>query len=372
MINNPNLINKKRPYIVVSMSGGIDSSVTAMLLKKMGYHVEGIFMKNWEEDDTLNFCNSKQDLSDAHDICDILRIKLHTVNFSNAYWDNVFNFFIKEYKTGRTPNPDILCNKKIKFKVCLDYIKSLGADLLATGHYAKINFFNGNFILKKASDIKKDQTYFLYTLNQQQLKSIIFPLGNYNKNTIYKLAQISKFPNNNKKNSTGICFIGKRKFKNFLQKYLPPKQGNIININNDIIGKHDGLMYYTIGQRYGLNIGGMKNSSGDPWYVINKDLSSNTLTVVQGKNHPLLFKSCANISKLHWISQLTQKIKYGYLKCWAKIRYQQSEQPCIISVLDNKYKVTFQNKQKSITPGQSIVFYNNKTCIGGAIIDSFD
>ncbi len=360
---------QKKPFVIVGMSGGVDSSVAAMLLQAEGYHVEGLFMKNWEEDDTDSYCNASQDVADAQAVCDILKIKLHTANFASEYWDNVFTYFLEEYKNGRTPNPDILCNKEIKFKALLDYIKHLGADFLATGHYADISFTDNKYLLKKPLDRNKDQTYFLYTLNQQQLQYTLFPLAHYDKPAVRKLAKAAGLPNNDKKDSTGICFIGERNFKNFLQQYLPAQPGNIITTDNDIIGQHDGLMYYTLGQRQGLKIGGTSKYSGDPWYVADKNLADNTLVVVQGDQHPLLFKQELDASQLHWITAAPSEDKF---KCHAKVRYRQQEQSCTVHMSkEDKYHIVFDEPQRSITPGQSVVLYNGDICLGGGVINSY-
>ena len=353
------------PLVIVGISGGVDSSVAALLLKQQGYNIEAVFMKNWEEDDTETYCNAAQDVEDANKVCDKLGIKLHTVNFSAEYWDLVFNYFIKEYKAGRTPNPDILCNKEIKFKVFLDYSKHLNADFIATGHYAKNIKQKEQYFLAKAIDNQKDQSYFLYTLNQQQLANTLFPLANYTKQQIRKIAQDAGFNNHNKKDSTGLCFIGERKFKQFLQKYIPAQPGDIITIDGEQIGKHDGLMYYTIGQRQGLGIGGKKHYN-KPWYVVDKNLEKNQLIVTSGNNDSALFARKLVTSNIHWITAAPPTINF---KCKAKIRYRQIEQSCTINLEQpERCLITFDEPQRAITPGQSIVFYDQNICLGGSVI----
>jgi len=361
--------------IIVGLSGGVDSAVAALLLKQQGYEVEGLFMKNWEEEDEpIDYsssnnkprCTASQDLTDARYVCFKLGIRLHTVNFSSEYWDRVFSYFLEEYKAGRTPNPDVLCNKEIKFKAFLDHALELGADAIATGHYARIGNLAGNFQLLKGLDPNKDQSYFLYLLNQKQLSHALFPIGELPKTKVRELAKQAGFNNHAKKDSTGICFIGERRFKAFLSQYLPAQPGNIETPEGKIIGKHDGLMYYTLGQRQGLGIGGRKDSSEDPWYVAQKDLKRNVLVVAQGSQHPLLFSESLIANQLHWISGSAPEVPF---RCKAKTRYRQSDQDCIIESLEHdQIKVTFDQSQRSVTPGQSVVFYDNDICLGGGII----
>jgi tRNA-specific 2-thiouridylase len=352
--------------IIVGMSGGVDSAVTALLLLEQGFDVEGLFMKNWEEDDTDEYCTAEEDLKDAQSVSDNLGIKLHTVNFSTEYWDRVFAYFLAEYRAGRTPNPDIMCNKEIKFKAFLDYAKSLGATAIATGHYARINQINDKYQLLKGKDRNKDQSYFLYALGQQQLAQSRFPVGQLEKNQVRDLATKHQFSNARKKDSTGICFIGERNFKDFLQTYLPAQPGDIITPENVVIGEHQGLMYYTIGQRQGLGIGGLQNASEAPWYVLAKSLEDNKLIVGQGHQHPLLFKNELYAKDLHWIAETG--ITHSF-ECHAKIRYRQSDQDCKVTpITENELQVTFDQPQRAITSGQSIVFYDNEVCLGGGII----
>jgi len=369
--------------VIVAMSGGVDSSVAAHLLIQQGYQVEGMFMKNWEEQDTKTKCSAEQDANDAQQVCDNLGIKLHKVNFANEYWDNVFENFLSEYKNGRTPNPDILCNREIKFKVFLKYADFLGAHFIATGHYAGIEKTKNDtgaveYCLTMAIDHNKDQTYFLYTLGQEQLSKVIFPLANYKKNQIRSIAQGLGLITHNKKDSTGICFIGELKFKNFLSTYLPNQPGEIVAVDidgmaNKVIGKHDGLMYYTIGQRKGLHIGGLRDANEEPWYVVDKNLTTNQLLVAQG-DHPLLYGNTLEAEQFSFVQgkkfQQHTLANEILLKCKAKIRYRQQEQACeaVINSITNTCKVIFDEKQRAITPGQSIVFYQDNICLGGGII----
>lgn len=354
--------------VIIGLSGGVDSSVAAHLLIEQGYQVEGLFMKNWEEDDTDSYCSASLDLADAQSVCDKLNIPLHTVNFSSEYWDNVFSHFLAEYRAGRTPNPDILCNREIKFKAFFDYAKHLGADYIATGHYVKKVTEEGVSYLKKAFDKNKDQSYFLHAVSQLPLQHSLFPLGDIDKPQVRLLAKELGFENASKKDSTGICFIGERRFKHFLSQYLPAQPGKIIDTLGKVIGQHDGLMYYTLGQRQGLGIGGLKDASNDPWYVIEKKLETNELIVAQG-DHPLLYTQSLVTKDVHWISLRPSKNQSATFTCFAKTRYRQPDQACEVTQLENgNYHVRFIEKQRAVTPGQSVVFYQEDTCLGGGVI----
>ncbi len=346
--------------VAVGMSGGVDSSVAALLLKQQGCRVIGMFMKNWEEEDASGVCKSAIEYEDMVRVCEHLDIPYYSVNFVKEYWDNVFTHFLEEIKQGYTPNPDILCNREIKFKVFLEKALELGADYLATGHYCRIS---PTYQLLKGSDPNKDQSYFLYAIQQEALKKALFPLGEMTKPEVREMARQHGIPTSEKKDSTGICFIGKRNFKEFLHQYLPYTPGNFEDPEGNIIGQHDGVAYYTIGQRKGLDIGG----AGGAWFVVGKDMSRNVVIIAQGENHPSLFRDHLTATEIHW---LTSPPSLPY-RCQAKILYRQSDQACTIqSIEDGKMSVTFDEPQRAITPRQSIVFYQEDVCLGGAIIES--
>ena len=354
--------------IIVGMSGGVDSSVTAYLLKQQGHQVIGVFMRNWGNDDP--HCSASQDLTDARSIFNKLNIPFKTVSFADKYWDKVFKYFLDEYSAGRTPNPDIMCNKEIKFKAFLDYAMKQKADYIATGHYVRKQKNNDSWELLKGIDSNKDQSYFLYTLNQSQIANSLFPIGDYEKSKIREIAKQQGFITHDKKDSTGICFIGERKFKNFLKEYLLGKPGNIENDQGKVMGQHDGLMYYTLGQRQGINIGGIKGAKEAPWYVLAKDIKRNVLIVGQNHEHPLLMSNQLTCNQVHWISGTVPSLP---LTCTAKTRYRQADQRCtIIEQTNGNYHVKFNIPQRAITPGQSIVFYQNELCLGGGIITDFN
>jgi tRNA-uridine 2-sulfurtransferase len=355
--------------VIVGLSGGVDSSVAALLLIEQGFEVEGLFMKNWEEDDTTEYCSAAEDLADAQAVADLLHIPLHTVNFSTEYWDRVFAYFLEEYRAGRTPNPDVLCNREIKFRAFLEHaIERLDAGRIATGHYASLVSNDGLCHLMRSEDENKDQTYFLYMLQQSQLRHALFPLGGLKKQRVRQIAAEAEFPNHKKKDSTGICFIGERKFRDFLQRYLPASPGEIEDSAGNIIGRHQGLMYYTLGQRQGLGIGGRRDGDEAPWYVVGKDLRRNRLIAAQGHDHPMLLHDVLIAAQLHWVSGQPPSMP---LACTARIRHRQQLQACRIEDPGHgACRVIFEQPQRAITPGQSIVFYHDRECLGGGIIES--
>lgn len=374
--------------IVMGMSGGVDSSVAAKLLVEQGHKLIGVFMQNWQADNDDPHCSAEQDLTDARSVCDKLGIPLKTVSFAKEYWDRVFQYFLDEYSAGRTPNPDILCNKEIKFKAFLDYALELGADAIATGHYARIGKSGDSLQLLRGLDHNKDQSYFLYTLGQRALKHALFPIGEMEKPEVRRIAEEAGFINSNKKDSTGICFIGERKFKSFLNEYLLAQPGNIETTDGDVIGSHQGLMFYTLGQRQGLQLGGLKNYKEAPWYVLDKDISRNVLIAGQDHDHPLLMKKSLVCDQLHWVSGTAPE---DNTELTAKVRYRHTDQECVVrdfsgsrifekvlpsNVIPDKparsgtrmTEVEFKQAQRAITPGQSVVFYKDEVCLGGGII----
>lgn len=355
---------KKR--VVVGMSGGVDSSVTALLLKEQGYDVIGLFMKNWEDDDDAEYCSSKQDLIDAVSVADRIGIDIEAVNFSKEYKEKVFANFLAEYQAGRTPNPDVFCNSEIKFRAFLDHALGMGADLIATGHYARVREADGLFQLLRAEDGSKDQSYFLYRLNQEQLSRTLFPLGGLLKREIREIARKAGLATSEKKDSTGICFIGERPFREFLNRYLPKAPGEMHTPEGKVVGHHEGLMYYTLGQRQGLGIGGGREGNGEPWFVAEKDMTNNVLVVVQGHDHPLLLKDSLRAADLHWIAGHDPRKHWVY---GAKTRYRQADAPCEIDALDaGACEIRFAQPQWAVTPGQSVVVYESNVCLGGGLI----
>jgi tRNA-specific 2-thiouridylase len=363
--SNPAPVSSQK--VIVGMSGGVDSSVSALLLQQQGYQVEGLFMKNWDEDDGTEYCTAKADLADAEAVCQKLGIKLHTANFAAEYWDNVFEHFLEEYKAGRTPNPDILCNREIKFKVFLEYAQMLGAELIATGHYVRRADRDGCTYLLKGLDGNKDQSYFLHAVGEDEFAKTLFPVGELEKPEVRRLAEEHDLITHNKKDSTGICFIGERRFKDFLEQYLPAQPGEIQTPDGTVIGKHSGLMYHTIGQRQGLGIGGVKGASEAPWFVVEKDLQRNVLVAAQGTDHPLLFSDSLLASAPHWINGAPTEKTF---RCTAKTRYRQADQACTVTITDSGLNVEFDKPQRAVTPGQSVVFYQDDICMGGAVIEA--
>lgn len=352
--------------IVLGMSGGVDSAVAALLLKDRGYQVECLFMKNWEGDDDEK-CTSEQDYLDALAVCDQLDLPLHSVNFSKEYWETVFQHFLIEYKSGRTPNPDILCNKEIKFKAFLNYAMDLGAEKIATGHYARVASDQNGTRLLRGLDQDKDQSYFLYILGQKELSRTLFPIGDYTKPQVRRLAEEAGLINKSKKDSTGICFIGERNFRYFLEQYIPAQPGDIITLDGHHVGRHDGLMYYTIGQRKGIGVGGGHGDAEAPWYVAEKNLAENQLIIVQDRNHPALYSTSLEASQLSWTGQPPENPFF----CTSKIRYRSKDVSCKLDFLNSDLaRVDFDSPQFAVTPGQSIVWYSGDECLGGGIIET--
>ena len=355
--------------VIVGLSGGVDSAVAALLLKQRGADVQALHMTNWEDDD--GYCTAAKDLQDARQVCDDLQIPLHHVNFARQYRDRVFDYFIDEYRAGRTPNPDVLCNREIKFGVFRDHAKRLGGDLLATGHYARVIDNSGHIGLHKAKDGNKDQSYFLHAVSANAFAETVFPLGEIVKNEVRDLARHHGLRNYDKKDSTGICFIGERPFREFLSTYLPANPGPIQTQRGETIGEHHGLMYYTLGQRQGLGVGGRQDSGDAPWYVAAKDLQENVLIVVQGED-PMLYSNELEASHASWIGDApADLVNNGVLSCHVKIRYRQADQACTVTLLpDDGLAVSFAEPQRAVAPGQYAVFYDGDRCLGGAVIDA--
>jgi len=360
----PTAATASTPRVIVGMSGGVDSSVAARLLIDAGHAVEGLFMKNWEEDDGSEYCTARADLADARAVCERLGIRLHTANFAAEYWDNVFAEFLEEYRAGRTPNPDVLCNREIKFKAFLEYAEVLGADAIATGHYVRTRTTDGRTELLRGRDPGKDQSYFLHAVPGAGLARALFPLGDLMKSEVRRLAADWGFANHAKKDSTGICFIGERRFRDFLARYIHAEPGPLVSVEGVTLGAHQGLAYYTQGQRQGLGIGGVRGAVDAPWYVVDKDLDANTLIVAQG-DHPALAHDWLECSRPSWVSHAPALPWRGT----ARIRYRQADQPCRLTRrADGSLLVRFDTPQRAITPGQSVCFYADEVCLGGGVI----
>ena len=352
--------------VVVGLSGGVDSAVAALLLKRAGHDVVGLFMKNWEDDDDDEYCSTREDLVDAVSVAERIGIDVEAVNFAAEYRERVFASFLEEYRAGRTPNPDVLCNAEIKFKAFLDYAMAQGAEAIATGHYARVEERGGRFVLLKGVDPSKDQSYFLHRLNQAQLSRTMFPVGGLLKSEVRRIAREAGLPNHAKRDSTGICFIGERPFREFLSRYLPREPGPIVTAQGEEVGQHVGLMYYTLGQRQGLGIGGRRESSGDPWYVAGKDLGTNTLTVVQGHDHERLLSRRLVAGDASWVGG---EVPSAQAPLAAKTRYRQSDAPCTFQPQgQDAFSLEFEVPQWAVTPGQSAVVYRGELCLGGGVI----
>ncbi|KFZ43933.1 tRNA 2-thiouridine(34) synthase MnmA [Anoxybacillus flavithermus] len=354
---------KMMARVVVGMSGGVDSSVAALLLKQQGYDVIGIFMKNWDDTDENGVCTATEDYEDVVRVCNQIGIPYYAVNFEKQYWEKVFTYFLEEYKAGRTPNPDVMCNKEIKFKAFLEHAMALGADYLATGHYARVAYRDGEYQLLRGLDANKDQTYFLNQLGQAQLSKVLFPIGELQKSQVREIAKEAGLATAGKKDSTGICFIGERNFKQFLSNYLPAQPGEMQTLGGEVKGTHDGLMYYTIGQRHGLGIGG----SGEPWFVVGKNLKDNILYVAQGFDNELLYSDAIIATNVNWVSD---RKPHEPISCTAKFRYRQPDVPVTLEMIDETTaRVSFSQRVRAVTPGQAVVFYHGEQCLGGGTID---
>ena len=355
---------------MVAMSGGVDSSVSALLLQQAGHDIAGMFMKNWEEDDRFGTCPAEEDAADAAAVAKQLGIEFHTRNFAVEYWDNVFEEFLSEYRAGRTPNPDILCNREIKFKTFLEHANDLGAERIATGHYVRTEERDGYFRLLKGRDTNKDQSYFLYAIGHQQLARTVFPIGEIDKPEVRNMALSNELKIHDKKDSTGICFIGERNFRDFLGEYIPDNPGTMMTPDGKLLGEHSGLMFHTLGQRQGLGIGGVKGYPDEPWFVLHKDLANNILYVGQGHDHPWLFSTQVEVNQLTWISGEAPEQGMSLL---AKVRYRQQDQKCEITEVNNdRMLVRFTEPQRAVTPGQSLVLYSGDECLGGGIINGMN
>jgi tRNA-specific 2-thiouridylase len=351
--------------VVVGMSGGVDSSVTALILKEQGYRVIGMFMKNWEEKDPNGVCRSSYEYEDVVRVCEKIDIPYYAVEFVKEYWDHVFLNFLAEYKAGYTPNPDILCNREIKFNVFLKKALSMGADYLATGHYAQNQLILGQSCLVKGKDEGKDQSYFLYTIKKEILNKVLFPIGHMEKPLVREIAKKYDLATHSKKDSTGICFIGERNFRQFLSQYLQAQPGKIKTLDGKTVGEHQGVAYYTLGQRKGLGLGG----EGEAWFVVSKDPKTNTVYVERGEKHPALYSDYITATELTWVAGNPPSAES--FRCRAKTRYRQKDQACTVSFLEGeKVRVDFDLPQRSVTPRQSVVFYDGEICLGGGMIEA--
>jgi tRNA-specific 2-thiouridylase len=363
-------MGKTTGKIMVAMSGGVDSSVSALLLQMQGQDIAGMFMKNWEEDDRFGECSATEDAADARAVAASMGLTLYTRNFATEYWENVFEEFLSEYRAGRTPNPDILCNREIKFKTFLEHAEQLGAEKIATGHYVRSDYKDGKHRLLRGVDHNKDQSYFLYAVGQEQLAKTLFPVGELEKPRVRELAEQAGFNVFDKKDSTGICFIGERNFTSFLSEYLPAQPGEIRTTDDEVIGEHQGLMFHTLGQRQGLGIGGVKGFPESPWYVLHKDLDNNVLYVGQDHQHPWLLSTRLEASQLAWVSGTAPGAGSSLT---AKVRYRQKDQAVSIEQIDeDRMNLKFKQAQRAVTPGQSVVLYDGEVCLGGGIIDAMD
>ncbi|WEN13647.1 tRNA 2-thiouridine(34) synthase MnmA [Rhodanobacter sp. AS-Z3] len=355
--------------VMLGISGGVDSSVAALLLLRAGHQVEGLFMQNWEEDERSGPCTTDADRKDAVAVCGRLGIPFHARNFAGEYWDGVFEHFLAEYRAGRTPNPDVLCNREIKFKTFLDEAHALGAEKIATGHYARVDCRDGRYRLLRAVDAAKDQSYFLHALGQKPLAATLFPLGGIEKPRVRELAREANLPTHAKKDSTGICFIGERDFRGFLSQYIPARRGEMRSPDGELIGEHEGVMYYTLGQRNGLGIGGRHGASSEPWYVVGKDVAANVLFVAQGGESRWLHSRRLQSEAPTWVDGIAPATHF---RCTARTRYRQTDQSCTVTVTDNGLDVSFDDTQRAVTPGQSLVLYDGEVCLGGAVIAATD